>query len=132
MVGLINGDGRPAVQMDEAAMNQAPVIQVNAGLTRRDIMTVIGFMMTGVSALITGGYLFLPARQTDMMVVQQSISTLEKEVTGLKQSTDRITGTLDRIQDAITVLVERRPQPLPRPKAQLTPPKPTPRPERGG
>lgn len=123
----------------------APIITVNAGLTKRDLMSMGGLLFTAVSALITGGYLFLPARQSDMITVQQSIGTLRKEVSevksvtdGLKESTERLTAALEGLQDVVSSFqgtIERTrplappaaPRPRVQPQRRVAPP-PAPRP----
>lgn len=83
------------------------VISVNAGLTKRDLLAAGGMLFAAVSSLIAGGYLFLPARQSDMSQVQIAVTELRRDVGELKNATTTALGDLRAAVSSLEGSVER-------------------------
>lgn len=123
----MNGAAKPELSAADEATG-APVVHVSLGVTRKDMAAAAAI----VSALIAGGYLFLPAKQQDMVQVQTDIVALKQEVMGLKTgvgelrtATQGLTETMIQLTTAVgelrqTVVVRTRsapakPKPAPKP-----------------
>jgi septal ring factor EnvC (AmiA/AmiB activator) len=100
----MNGSGHIADTVNFEHDTGPNVISVNAGLTKRDLVAAGGMLFAAVSSLIAGGYLFLPARQSDMSQVQSTVTELRRDVGELKTATGQLTTALGELHTAISAL----------------------------
>jgi hypothetical protein len=87
--------------MDTTTPATPPVIQINAGLTRSDLAAIAMMVSGAVTALLAGGYLFLPAKQTDMTAVQGVVAELRAQVNDTRDTLGKLVTALDGLHVAV-------------------------------
>lgn len=119
-VGYMNGDARTETSSPFADTQTQPIIQVNAGLTRGDLIKLMTLIGGGCASLITGGYLFWPAKQTDMHEAQKAITELRVQMKDTQDTMGKLVTAVDGLNG---VVVELNTQ-LKRPRVTVKKPAP--------
>lgn len=107
VTGYMNGDARTETSSPFAGspeMSPPPIIQVNAGLTRSDLAAVASLIGGGCASLITGGYLFWPAKQTDMHDAQKAITELRTQVKDTQDTMSKLVTAVDGLNSVVVEL----------------------------
>jgi hypothetical protein len=86
------------------------VVTVNFGLKARHIMMAFTFAAGLLGTGSLAGYLFIPAKQQDMTIMQQVVAELRGEVKGTQEATTRLVAAVEGLQNAVDRLRETPPR----------------------
>lgn len=140
MGGFMNGQHPPQQGAPMATITtplpldvaNAPVVTIqNVSLSSAQLRNLFLGIAGLVSALLGGGYLFIPAKQTDLQALQQVVETVNREAAEDRKAVSRLTEAVDNLSRIVTELPRYvappapvpvpRPRPRPVPKPALTP-----------
>jgi hypothetical protein len=106
---------------------EAAVIRIDLGLTGKQIMMGLGGLASIVTAGITAGWLFLPAKDTDLrklegvvQIVTQKQEASNSAIERLTLAVDNLSGLVDGLKNTPPKIIERvtpRPATRGRPEA---------------
>lgn len=112
----MNGDARAETSSPFAGSPEmnSPIIQLNAGITRRDLMAMVTLIGGGCASLITGGYLFWPAKQDDMQEAQKAITELRVQMKDTQDTMGKLVTAVDGLSGVVVELNDKLGKPRPR------------------
>lgn len=111
---MVNGKAQSA-PVDE---NGTPVISVNVGLSKREILTAGGLIVGMLSTFITSGILFYPAKDSDLKALKGEVEIIRQNQIGIREGIDRLNATVERMEssgDRLAPTPRRGPRPAPAP-----------------
>src|SRR5688572_9262900 len=106
MQQMLNGTGEHM-----SAAEPTNVITVNLGIKARHL-AVLGTMIVGLFTSGTAaGWLFMPAKQTDLTRIEESLNGVRNDMQTMRTVTERLTVVLQDLQSAVG---DMRPKPAPK------------------
>lgn len=88
-----------------------PVIKIDLGLTGKQILTALGGLAAIITSGITAGVLFIPAKQSDVVALQNIVRPMQVELVRVAGSLERAAESLGRIEERQRVVLDRLAQP---------------------
>jgi hypothetical protein len=91
-----------------------PVIRIDLGLTGAQVLAALGGLATIITTGLTAGWLFLPAKDSDLKATQALVEIVRGEqrdsratIARLTQAVDNLAGIVAAMKDAPPIVVER-------------------------
>lgn len=106
----INGSGQYRQMSDEVGAAQPRVVQVS--ITYADIAkigTIIGGFLT---AALAGGYIFMPARSTDLAAVKEAVREVRLETAKIAETVAGLQASMRSFVDRLDAPVRQNRKPL--------------------
>lgn len=93
-----------------ATADDLPTMRVDFSLSAKQITAVFSLIVAAVGALGTAGWLVLPAKQTDLLQLQEQFRQMQ-EVTGrLTSAVNDLVVSVDQLRVAPVKVIEKRTQ----------------------
>lgn len=94
------------------------IVTVNLGLKWRHLAAGVAAIMGAVGSASAAGWLVLPAKQSDLTRVEQTLKTVETDLKDQREMTVKLVQAVDRLTDTVKLLqISTRPVQRKRPKA---------------
>jgi hypothetical protein len=109
-------DWRPGVNGQRTPMGPSypgyppgdpPVVKIDLGLTGKQILAALGGLVAIITSGITAGYIFVPAKQQDLVALQNIVRPMQIELVRVAGSLERAAESLSRIEERQRVVLDR-------------------------
>lgn len=87
------------------------IIRVNLGLSWRHLAAGIMAFSGAVGSLTAAGWLALPAKQSDLTRVEQSLQTVEKDLKNQQEITLKLIQAVERLDTSVKAIRINAPRP---------------------
>lgn len=115
--GSYSTDAQPAPPSDVYPDVQPNIITLNLGLKARHIVTAFSIISGILASGGLAGYLFIPARQDDMIAIQKQVLVIDQSVKSVQDVAGKLTDAMARLGDQVQALIDRPiPSEIPTPK----------------
>jgi hypothetical protein len=82
-------------------------VKIDFGLTGRQILLALGGLATIITSGISAGYIFLPAKETDVQALRVVVEKVSTDMVRVTTAIEGLTAAVDRIQQQPPRVIER-------------------------
>lgn len=108
---MVNGTGN-TVQSETAPHDAEPsIVNVNLNLKWKHFVAAGGMVASLAGTLLTAGWLALPAKQSDVDLIQKQVVQIQDQVAIVQNVSLNLTNALDRLTVQVQNLADKPPLP---------------------
>lgn len=124
MAGM-NGTGQSSYPGlgSQLPTNEQPVVTINLGLSAKQILAGFGGLSAAIATATTAGWLFLPAKNSDLQAVKAVVEIVRSEQQTSRDAVARLTVAVDNLAAVVEGLRQAPPRVIERTRVIKQPPK---------